>query len=379
MSPLETISKRLKIRMKNKATIDAIYLASIVLLTVAGFLIFSSASLGLLARDGASFRAVAVNQSLSLVIGGIVFFIMSKVDYKYLRKYAFYILLFAVFLNLLLFIPSLTLTHGGASRWINLHFVTFQPSEFLKIAFVIYFAAWLASVKDKVATFKLGVLPYMVIIAILGGLILAQHDTDTLVVIAAAGIVMLFSAGARLRDMAILGAVLIILVGSVVYFRPYVRQRIVTFFHPTQDMQGAGYQIQQSLIAIGSGQITGSGFGQSVQKFKYLPEPIGDSIFAVQAEEFGFLGSISLILLFLLFIFRSIKIASCAPDIFGGLTVIGIAAVIIIESFMNISSMIGVLPLSGMPLLFVSHGGTALIIILAAAGVIANISKFQKG
>ena len=364
--------------MKNKISIDKIYLAAIVLLTVAGFFIFSSASLGLLARDGASFQSVAINQSVSLIIGAAAFYIMSRVHYKYLRKYAFYILLFAICLNLLLFIPALTLTHGGAGRWINFRVITFQPSEFLKIAFVIYFAAWLSSIKEKVATFKVGVGSYVAIMAVLGALILAQSDTDTLVVIGAAGIIMLFSAGARIRDMAILAGMLLLMVSSVIVLRPYVRQRIMTFLHPTADTQGAGYQIQQSLIAIGSGEITGRGFGQSIQKFKYLPEPIGDSIFAVQAEEFGFLGSISLILLFLLFIFRSTKIASQAPDIFGGLAVLGIATLIIVESFMNISSMTGILPLSGMPLLFVSHGGTALIIILGAAGIIANISKYQK-
>lgn len=362
----------------NKKTIDTIFLASITLLTVAGFLIFSSASLGLLARDGASFQSVATNQTIGLVIGALAFFIMSRVNYKFLRKYSFYIFIFALLLNLLLFIPALTLSHGGASRWINLRFVTFQPSEFLKIAFVLYFAAWLSSVKEKIATFSLGIMPYLFILTILSSLLLAQSDTDTLVVIAGTGLVMLFSAGARVRDMALLASVLLVLVAGVVFFRPYARQRIMTFIHPTADTQGAGYQIQQSLIAIGSGQITGRGFGQSVQKFKYLPEPIGDSIFAVGAEEFGYIGSLSLILLFLLFIFRSIKIASRAPDTFAGLVVIGIAVLITVESFMNISSMIGILPLAGMPLLFVSHGGTALIIVLGAVGIIANISKFQK-
>ncbi len=362
----------------HKLNIDKVFLGAVVLLTVAGFLVFSSASLGLLARDGASFKSVAINQSLGLLIGAVGFFVMSKVNYKFLRKYAFYIFLFALALNLLLFIPSLALNHGGASRWIDLKFITFQPSEFLKIAFVIYFAAWLSSVKEKVASFKLGIIPYVIMLVLLSALLLAQSDTDTLVVIAASGIIMLFSAGARIRDLLLLGGILLLLVTSVIYFRPYARQRIMTFLNPTADVQGAGYQIQQSLIAIGSGQVAGRGFGQSVQKFKYLPEPIGDSIFAVGAEEFGFIGSISLILLFLLFIFRSIKISARAPDTFAALTVIGIAVFVTIESFMNISSMIGILPLAGMPLLFVSHGGTALIIVLGAMGVIANISKYQK-
>ncbi len=361
-----------------KRHIDKVFLVAVTLLTVAGFLVFSSASLGLLARDGVSFQSVALNQTLGLVIGALGFFIMSKVNYKYLRKYAFYIFLLALFLNLLLFVPGLHLTHGGATRWIDLGFITFQPSEFLKIAFVIYFAAWLSSMKEKVATFRFGILPYVVILGLLSLLLLKQSDTDTLVVIAGTGIIMLFSAGARIRDLLLLVVVLGALVVGVVYVRPYARQRVMTFLHPTADTQGAGYQIQQSLIAIGSGQLAGRGFGQSVQKFKYLPEPIGDSIFAVAAEEFGLVGSVMLILLFLLFIFRSIKIAARSPDVFASLTVIGIAVFVTVESFMNISSMIGILPLAGLPLLFVSHGGTALIIVLGAMGVIANISKVEK-
>lgn len=358
--------------------IDKIFLVSVILLTVAGFFIFTSASLGLLARDGASFQSVAMNQSIGLIIGTVIFYIMSRVNYKNLKKHAFYIFIGAIVLNLLLFIPFLTLDHGGASRWIDLGFVTFQPSEFLKIAFIIYFAAWLSSVKERVSTFKFGIVPYIVIVGILAILLLAQPDTDTLVVIAGTGLVMLLVAGARIKHILMLGLTMLLMLGLVISFRPYVKQRIMTFINHSSDPQGSGYQIQQSLIAIGSGQGTGRGFGQSVQKFNYLPEPIGDSIFAVGAEEFGFIGSVVLIALFLLFFIRSIKISVNSVDSFGGLTVLGIAILIIVESFMNISSMLGIIPLSGMPLLFVSHGGTALIITLGAAGIIANISKFKK-
>ncbi len=364
--------------MKKNLKIDKIFLTSIVLLTIAGYFIFTSASLGLLARTGASFESVALNQTLGLILGIFAFFVISRIHYKKLRKHAFYILVFAIFLNLLLFIPFLSQNHGGATRWIDLRFVTFQPSEFLKIAFIIYFAAWLSSFKEKISGFTKGILPYLIIVGLLGALLLVQSDTDTLVVIATTGLIMLFSAGGRMRDMAVIAVILIISISVVAFMRPYVKQRILTFLNPTVDPQGSGYQIQQSLIAIGSGKIVGRGFGQSVQKFNYLPEPIGDSIFAVGAEEFGFIGSVGLITLFLLFLFRSIKIAVRAEDAFGGLTVIGIAILIIIESFMNISAMLGIIPLSGMPLLFVSHGGTALIITLGAAGIIANISKYQK-
>jgi len=362
----------------NKLKIDKIFLTSVVLLAIAGFFIFSSASLGLLARDGARFQSVAITQTAGLVLGAISFYLMSRFNYKNLKKYAFYILIGALLINLLVFIPFFALNHGGASRWVNLRFITFQPSEFLKIAFIIYFAAWLSGVKERVTTFQMGIVPYIVIMIFVGGVILIQRDTDTLIVIISTGLTMLFVAGAKLKHMAILCTLILLALATIIMIRPYSRERIMTYINKGQDVQGSGYQIQQSLIAIGSGQIAGRGFGQSVQKFSYLPEPIGDSIFAVSAEEFGFIGSIVLISLYLLFFIRSIKISTNIDDSFGGLTVIGIAILILIESFMNISSMLGIIPLSGMPLLFVSHGGTALIIALAATGIIANISKYQK-
>ncbi len=364
--------------MNKNPRIDRVFLISIMLLTGIGFLIFMSASMGLLLRNESVYSLVAIKQFIGLIIGCVAFFIMSKINYKNLRKYSFYIMISAIVINLLLFIPYITVHHGGATRWIDLGLITFQPSEFLKIAFIIYFSAWLSGVRDKIQEFKTSILPYLIIVGILGFILLAQSDTDTLVVIAITGIIMLFISGARIRDLAILSLVLLIAISSIIYIRPYARQRFMTFINSSGDPQGAGYQIQQSLIAIGSGGITGKGFGQSIQKFSYLPEPMGDSIFAVGAEEFGFIGSIGLIFLYIFFLFKSIKISTKSPDNFSGLLVVGIAILIIIESFMNISSMLGIIPLSGMPLLFVSHGGTALIIALAAAGIIANVSKYQK-
>jgi cell division protein FtsW len=362
----------------HKLKIDKLYLTSVILLAITGFFIFTSASLGLLARDGASFQSVALKQTIGLALGAVAFYVMSRLNYKILKKNAFYILVGAIFINLLLFIPIFSLNHGGASRWIDLGFITFQPSEFLKIAFIIYFAAWLSGMKEKITTFKGGPLPYIIIVGFISGLLLLQRDTDTLVVIAGTGLIMFFVAGGKVKDILIIILMGIVLLSAVIYSRPYGLDRIVTFFNRGSDAQGSGYQIQQSLIAIGSGQITGRGFGQSIQKFNYLPEPIGDSIFAVSAEEFGFIGSVVLIFMFLLFFIRSIKISTRCPDSFSGLTVLGIAILILVESFMNISSMLSLIPLTGMPLLFVSHGGTALIITLAATGIIANISKYQK-
>ena len=364
--------------MNKKLKIDKVFLFSVILLSAFGFLIFSSASLGLLAKEVSNYNFVAAKQFIGLMIGLVAFLLMSKLPYKTLRKYSFYIFISAIIINLLLFIQFISVSHGGASRWIDLGPITFQPSELLKIAFIIYFAAWLSGVKDKVSSIKYSILPYLGIVSILSMILLAQSDTDTLVVISGTGILMLYAAGSKTKHVATLILALLILVSIVIAVRPYARQRVMTFFNSSVNSQSSGYQIQQSLIAIGSGGFTGRGFGQSIQKFNYLPEPIGDSIFAVQAEEFGFIGSIALVLLFVFFLIKTIKISIRTEDSFGGLLALGIGILIITESFMNISSMLGIIPLSGMPLLFVSHGGTALIITLAAVGIIANISKFQK-
>ncbi len=358
--------------------IDKVFLASVIALALGGFFIFTSASLGLLSSSGATFSSEALTQAVSLVLGFALFYGISKIPYKMWKKYALWILIIAIGINLLLFIPQLTLNHGGAGRWLQFGPLSFQPSELLKIGFIVYFAAWLAFVKDKVATFKMGMLPFVIIVGILGTLLLIQSDTFTLLFIVATGLGMFIAAGGRLLHIFYIVLIAAIMVTGVVLTRPYARARVMTFLHPAADSQGAGYQIQQSLIAIGSGKIFGRGYGQSVQKFGYLPQPTDDSIFAVAAEEFGFVGSVSLICLFLLFVFRSFKIATRAPDPFARLIVLGIAMLIIIESFANIAAMMGIIPLSGKPLLFVSHGGTALLIILATVGIIANISKFQK-
>jgi cell division protein FtsW len=284
----------------------------------------------------------------------------------------------AIVLNLILFIPGLTLFHGGASRWIQIGSITFQPSEFLKIAFIIYFAAWLAHKKGKTADFKASFVPFLILMVVVGALLLSQRDTDTFAIIFATGLGMLIIAGGKLRHISVAILSIVAVVGLVAWFRPYARERIMTFIDPAQDPQGAGYQLQQALIAVGSGGIVGRGYGQSVQKFGYLPEPVGDSIYAVAAEEFGFIGATVLVVLFVLFAIKCLRIAVKSPDAFSGFLVSGIAILVIAESFMNMASEIGLIPLSGIPLLFVSHGGTALIIALSASGIVANVSRHAK-
>lgn len=362
-----------------RRSIDRTLLIIVVLLVVGGFFVFSSASLGLLAREGARFSSVAFSQIIFGIIGGgIALSVTSRIHYRIWRKYAFYIFLFAIFLTLLVFVPGLGLSHGGAQRWIIFGSFSFQPAELLKIAFIIYLATWLSGMQKQIGTFTKGTLPFVGILGIVGVILLLQPDTDTFIILAAASGAMFITAGGKWRDMLgvfIAGVLILILLA---FSRPYIMDRLTTFLDPSADPQGKSYQIQQSLIAIGSGGLSGRGFGQSIQKFEYLPEPIGDSIFAVFAEEFGFIGSIILVALFTFFAFRGYKIATETPDLFSMLLVVGIITLITIQAFLNIAAMLSIAPLSGLPLPFISHGGTALFSTLAAVGIVLNISKYKR-
>ncbi|MFA6432386.1 MAG: putative peptidoglycan glycosyltransferase FtsW [Candidatus Paceibacterota bacterium] len=364
--------------MNSRAKIDRFFLLTTGALAIAGFVIFLSASLGLLTQNGANFGTIALKQMISLILGGVLFFVISKIKYTNWRKLAFFIFFGAVAVNLLLFIPSLTLHYNGASRWLSFGLLSFQPSELLKIGFIIYLSAWIHFARDRIRTFRFGLVPYIVLMSILGVLLLIQSDTDTLVIIGATGIAMLFIAGLPLRYIMTAGLFGVILVVSVVFLRPYAMERVKVFFDRNTNTQGSSYQINQSLIAIGSGGLFGRGFGQSIQKFGYLPQPTDDSIYAVAAEEFGFFGSMILLTFYALFVGSAFRVGTRAQDSFGAAVATGIAILVVSESFLNIAAMLGLVPVSGLPLLFVSNGGTALVITLASAGIVANISKYKK-
>lgn len=358
--------------------VDRTLLGIVIVLVGVGFFIFTSASLGLLARSGASYASVAGSQILfGIVGGGIALAALSQVYYRNWRQYAFYIFLLCVGLTLLVFSP-LGFSYGGAQRWLDLGPFSLQPAELLKIGFVIYLATWLSGMQKKLGTFTTGALPYFSIVGAVGVLMLLQPDTDTFLIMGTAATAMFVAAGGRWRDVAVVTVVGIVLVGALAFTRPYIMDRITTFFNPDLDPLGSSYQVQQSLIAVGSGGLFGRGYGQSIQKFEYLPEPIGDSIFAVYAEEFGFAGSVLLIALFAAFTFRGYRIATHAKDSFGMLLVVGLITLIVVQAFLNIAAMVALAPLGGLPLPFISHGGTALLATLASVGIVLNVSKYQQ-
>lgn len=358
---------------------DKIFLISFFALLIAGFTVFISASLGIYAENRAEFTSIIFNQTFfGLFLGLIACFITSKLNYKLWRKFSFYLFGLSVIATLLVFIPNIGVSHGGASRWIYIGSLSFQPLEFLKIGFIIYFASWISGVKDKIQTIKYGLLPFLILIGIIGVILLKQPDTDSFVIMFMVGLIMYIIGGGKWRHMLLLAVLGVIGVTALIFIRPYLLDRLQTFLNPADNPLTSGYQIQQSLIAVGSGQMFGRGLGQSIQKYKFLPESIGDAIFPIAAEEFGFIGGVLIILLFILFASRGLKIAIWAPDIFSRLLVIGIVILVTIQSFINIAAMIGVLPLSGSPLIFFSQGGTALFFTLAEIGMIINVSKYRK-
>lgn len=360
--------------------VDKFFLTTVILLICLGTAMFVSASLGFLTRNEKTFYTVLFTQLvLGLGLGLLGMYFSYKINYKNWRKYSLYIFLGSIIITSLVFVPGLGWSHGGAERWIKLGPLgTFQPVELLKFGFIIYFAAWLSWIKNRVKDFKFSILPLVIMLGIIALVLLKQPDTKSLILIIITGLAMIFFANVPMKY--ILGLVVgsIILLSVLVFVTPYLQERIKTFVDPSNDPRGSSYQIQQSLIAIGSGGLFGRGLGQSIQKFNYLPEPQGDSIFAVLGEELGFLGTLFTILLYSFFALRGLRIANRSPDLFSRLLVCGIVILITAQSFMNIASITGVFPLTGVPLVFMSQGGTSLMIYLIALGVVFQISKYQK-
>lgn len=358
---------------------DPILKIIIALLLIAGFFILSSASIGLTSGAKLPPYYFLLRQ---LITGGLVgfalFLFALRLPYRRWKSWAGIIFILSLLLTAAVFLPKIGLEVGGAKRWLVFGPLSFQPSEFLKFGFILYLAAWLSSPKRKIISFKEGLVPFLIITALAAGLLIGQPDIGTLGVLALSGLFLFLIAGGRITHVLMLFGLGVFLLLILVYLEPYRLERILVFLNPNYEPQGAGYQLRQALIAIGSGGIFGRGFGMSRQKFQYLPEPVGDSIFAVTAEEFGFVGSIFLIALFIIFAWRGFYISRFAPDVFGKLLSSGIVVLIVFQSLINIAALSGLLPLTGIPLIFISQGGSALALTLLEAGILLNISKYAR-
>jgi cell division protein FtsW len=364
--------------MNAHLTGDRIFALIVLILVVGGIAIFSSAALGLLARAGAAPWKLAVTQLVLGLLPGVVALIgLRLAPPALLMKGIMPFYIASIVLTALVFVPHLGVSANGASRWIGLGPVTVQPAELLKPAVILMLAAYLAKAKSKVRDIRHGLIPFALIVGVPCILLIMQPNTSTTLIVGATALAMYIIAGAPWKHLALLVVGALLVLTGLVLTRPYLLHRVETFIHPASNAQTTGYQIQQSLIAIGSGGLLGRGFGQSVQKFNYLPEPVGDSVFAVFGEEFGFVGTVLLVLIFVAFAMRGFMIAAEAANVFGALAATGLTLLITLAAFMNIAAMLGVIPLTGLPLPFISQGGTALLCDLAVVGVILNIAAHR--
>lgn len=361
---------------KRGAHIDRPLALLIALLVVSGALMFASAAFGLLARGQGGMSSVVFNHlALGVGAGLVALLVGASIDYRRWQPLAPYLFCLAILATALVFVPHIGFEHGGGRRWIVLLGFSAQPSEALKLAGVVAAAAYFAAMRETGTTLLRGVGGFLALLAMPAILLIFQPDIGTLGVISISMFAVYFAAGARVRDIALIAVIALVALSALVYTRPYMMDRITTFLDPAKGHQAEGYQIKQALIAIGSGGLSGRGLGQGIQKFTYLPEPMGDSIFAVLGEELGFIGTTGLVGVFLLFALRGYTVAARATDLFGGLLAIGISTYLAAEAFINMAAMLGIAPLTGIPLTFISQGGSAMLVSLASAGILLSISR----
>lgn len=357
---------------------DYFFLSLILLLVVFGFVMLTSASSDLAKiRFGDSYYYLRHQLIYGLAIGIVGFLAGFFIYYRAWEKLSLVLLLLSLFLLVLVFTP-LGLKIYGSERWLNVFGVTVQPGELIKLSFLIYLSAWVSRSRIRGRSLKEGLLPFLFLIGIVSLLLIMQPSTTTAVIIFGTSLLTYFTAGAKFKFLIASLFLCVLAFSLIVYFTPYRLERVMSFLNPDSDELGKTYHINQALIAIGSGGISGVGFGESTTKLKYLPEPITDSIFAIIGEETGFLGSLFLVLLFFVLVSRGLIIAKRAPDNFGRLLATSFISLVGLQAFVNIGAISGLLPLTGVPLPFISYGGTALAVFLTMSGIMLNISRYRR-
>jgi len=355
--------------------VDSILLlVTLILVAVGTVMIYSSSSILAAARfkDGQYFLK---KQIFFVIVGLAVMVLLTKIPYQKMKRLALPAIALSAFLLVLLMVPPLGIRAGGATRWLNLGFISFQVTEFVKIALVLFLASLLAKKVRDIKDFKQGVLLPLGVIFFLIGLIMLEPDFGTAAIIAVIMMMMIYLTGGRITHLAGLVVASLPVGAYLIMHKSYRMDRVTSFLNPWADSRHSGFQIIQSLLSFGSGGAFGVGLGDGMQKLFYLPEPHTDFILSVIAEESGFIGVAIIILLFALFALRGFVIAFKAPDIFGTLLAAGLTMLIALEAFINIAGVMGLIPLKGLALPFVSYGGSALVMSLIAVGILLNISS----
>ncbi|MBU1177401.1 MAG: putative lipid II flippase FtsW [Patescibacteria group bacterium] len=358
---------------------DYILIFAIFTLVAFGLIILSSAS-AVISQDafGGNYHYLKHQLLYGLPIGLLGFFICQRINYKVWKKLSFILIIISTILLALVFIPKLGYSYGGAKRWIIWGSFSIQPFEFIKLAFIIYLTALLSKGGEANKVIKQSLVPVLSIFIIIVTILCLQPNISALIMIFSIAILIYFLAG--LNIFYIFSIIGVFFVGLLLLIKTtsYRLNRLTVFLHPETDPQGIGYQINQALLAIGSGGLFGLGLGHSIQKWKYLPEVIGDSVFAIVAEELGLAGAGFLVLLFIVLAWRGFIIAKNSSDKFGYLLAGGITGWIFFQAFINIAAISRIIPLTGITLPFVSYGGSSLIVCLTAVGILVNISKYSK-
>jgi cell division protein FtsW len=318
------------------------------------------------------------SQGSYAILSIIVMLFLSKVNYKILGKFVPLMIVLSIVLLLLVFVPGIGLTRNGATRWISVGPMQMQPSEVAKFALILFMAKSISNKKDKIRTFTQGVLPYILLMGVFCFLIILEPNKSMAMIFVLLTFTILFSAGAKVWHLLIWGVPLLPVGAYILMKDHYSLLRLTAYLDPWADPLKSGYQAIQSLLALGSGGIFGLGLGNSRQKFFYIPEPQNDFIFAIIGEELGFIGTLTIIVLFMLLIWRGIRIALHAPDTFGCLLATGIVAMVGIQVVLNIAVATVSIPTTGVSLPFISQGGTSLLFVMANMGILLNISKHIK-
>jgi cell division protein FtsW len=360
--------------VKNRQAVT-LFLGTVIFLIIIGLIfIYSSSSIFALEKYGSA-QYFVKRQLIGLIIGFLGFSFFSALRVKYLRKLAPLFFFGTLALTCLTLIPQFTVRIHGSSRWISLWFFTFQPSELLKVTFIPYIAYFLEKKKFKLGSLIQGYLPFLCIVALTAGALLLQPDFGQALTISITAICMIFVLHTSMQHILYTVIPLIPITGLLIILKPYRFKRILTFLDPWSDPQGAGFQIIQSLIAIGSGNITGVGIAQSRQKFFYLPMQHTDFIFSIIAEEAGFIGASLIIGLYTLFLYLGIRIAWHLKNTFCMLTVLGFVILISLQAIINLFVATGLVPTKGIGLPFISYGNSALIAHLCMIGIIVACAK----
>lgn len=357
---------------------DYLLLAAILALVCLGVVMVFSASTSVSqSRFGNPWYLIR-RQLLWAALGAGAMFLTSKINYWKWQQLSLLGLLGTVVLLLLVWVPGIGISVNGSSRWVSLGFTGVQPSEIAKVTLMIWVAQMITKNPERLKSFIRGTLPMLLVIGFLSGLVLLQPDLGTAVALAMVACLVLFAAGLPVAQMVFLGAVGASGIALAIIMAPYRMARFMTFLDPWKDPTDKGYQVIQSLYAIGPGGLFGRGLGKSLQKQFFLPEPHNDFIFAVTAEELGFIGGAALMLLFALIAIRGLRVAVRAPDRFSSLVATGITSMVVSQAMINFAVVTGSMPVTGIPLPLVSYGGSSLLIIMASLGILLNISKFCR-